>query len=150
MKKYSFEAVILQHENMDAGYIEFPCSVQQEFGVRGRVKVLARFDGYQYRGSLVKMGGDCHILGITKEIRKVIGKSFGDLVKVEIEQDNTERSLEIPKDLTERLDVSGLLENFRKLSFTHQKEYVTWLESAKKQETREKRKEKIIVLLEKN
>lgn len=34
-----------------------------------RVKIKATFDGYEYRGSIVRMGTPCYILGITKEKR---------------------------------------------------------------------------------
>jgi hypothetical protein len=51
---------------MDAAFIDFPCDVEAEFGVRERARVGASFDGVEYRGSLARMGGICHILGITK------------------------------------------------------------------------------------
>lgn len=36
---------------------------------------------------------------------------------------------------------------FKKLSYTHQKEYIRWIEDAKKQETRDQRKEKMMRML---
>ncbi len=84
-KTYSFKAVILKNPDMDAAYIEFPYDVRKEFG-KGRVKVHALFDSYPYEGSLVRMGTDCHIIGIRKDIRKVIGKTFGDTITVEIRE----------------------------------------------------------------
>lgn len=83
---YSFTAPIIAAPDMDAAYIEFPFDAKAEFG-RGRVPVLATFDGVPYRGSLVKMGTDCHIIGIRKDIRKVINKQPGDLIQVTIRQD---------------------------------------------------------------
>jgi hypothetical protein len=35
-----------------------------------------------YDGQIVNMGTPCHIIGIRKDIRKQIGKSFGDTVHV--------------------------------------------------------------------
>jgi hypothetical protein len=35
-----------------------------------------------YDGQMVKMGTPCYIIGIRKDIRKQIGKSFGDNVHV--------------------------------------------------------------------
>ena len=69
-KKYEFDALIRSNDKGNAGYIDFPFDVSKEFGGKGRVKIKALIDGCLYRGSLVKMGGDCHWLGITQQIRK--------------------------------------------------------------------------------
>jgi hypothetical protein len=68
VKKFEFDAVMQKHEGLDAGYIEFPYSVAAEFGTKGQVKVKAYFNGFPYRGSLVKMGHICHLIGVTKEV----------------------------------------------------------------------------------
>jgi len=47
---------------MDAAYIEFPYDVYKEFGKRGQVEVKASFDGFEYRGSLVRMGMQSHCI----------------------------------------------------------------------------------------
>ena len=89
IRKYTFEAQIIQSEGLDAAYIIFPYDIKKEFG-RGRVSVQASFDGITYKGSIVNMGvkdevgNICYVLGITKEIRRKIGKTFGDMVHVEI------------------------------------------------------------------
>lgn len=76
-----FDAVILQNEDMDAAYVEVPYDIKALFG-KGRLTVNATFDGVPYRGQVVKMSTPCFIIGVTKEIRKKIGKSFGDTVRV--------------------------------------------------------------------
>ena len=76
-----FDAVILRNENMDAAYVEVPFDIKAMFG-KGRLLVHATFDGVPYDGQIVKMGTPCYIIGIRKDIRKQIGKSFGDLVHV--------------------------------------------------------------------
>lgn len=80
-----FDAKIIQNENMDAAYVEVPYDIKALFG-KGRILVNATFDGVPYKGQVVKMGTPCHIIGITKCIRKQIGKAFGDSVHVTIEQ----------------------------------------------------------------
>lgn len=84
-KIYEFEAEIKKVPDIDGAYIEFPYDVRQEFG-KGRVKVLASFDGELYEGSLVRMKTPCHIIGIRKEIRAKIGKQPGDTIKVTIRE----------------------------------------------------------------
>lgn len=91
LKSYEFDAIIHQNDNMDAAYIIFPYDIRKEFG-KGRVKVHATFDGTDYDGSIVNMGlkdeqgNICYIIGVTKAIRKSIGKSFGDDIHVVVTQ----------------------------------------------------------------
>lgn len=147
--KYSFKATILQSGNINAAYVEFPFSVQELFGKKGQVKIKAVFDGkVEYRGSLAKMKSDCHILGLTQEIRKKLGKSFGDEVEVELWEDLEERKVSIPEDVHQLFNSNQEAQQiFEKLSYTHQKEYIRWIEDAKKQETRDQRKEKMMRML---
>ena len=84
-KKYEFEAEIKKVPDIDGAYIEIPFDVKAEFG-KGRVPVLATFDGEPYEGSLVRMKTPCHIIGIRKDIRGKIGKQPGDMIKVTIEE----------------------------------------------------------------
>ena len=84
-KVYQFEAQIKKVPDIDGAYIEFPYDVKAEFG-KGRVKVHATFDGEPYDGSLVRMQTPCHIIGITKDIRKKIDKQPGDIVAVSIKE----------------------------------------------------------------
>lgn len=81
----TFDAIIIQNEDMDAAYVEVPYDIKALYG-KGRLLVNATFDGVPYRGQVVKMGTPCYIIGITKAIRKAIGKNFGDTVKVTIEE----------------------------------------------------------------
>lgn len=80
-----FDAVIIQNEDMDAGYVEVPYDIKELFG-KGRLLVNATFDGVPYRGQVVKMGTPCYIIGITKQIRKQIHKTFGDSVSVTLQE----------------------------------------------------------------
>lgn len=89
MKEYRFSAVLEQNGDMDAAYVVFPFDIRTEFG-KGRIRVHAEFDGAPYDGSIVNMGvrdacGDIrYIIGVTKAIRKAIGKTFGDMIDVVI------------------------------------------------------------------
>lgn len=83
--KLEFTAIIIQNESMDAAYVEVPYDIKALFGT-GRLLVNATFDGEPYRGQVVRMGTPCYIIGVTKAIRKKIGKSFGDEVFVTLEE----------------------------------------------------------------
>jgi bifunctional DNA-binding transcriptional regulator/antitoxin component of YhaV-PrlF toxin-antitoxin module len=148
MKTYKFKAEIKKHPKVNAAFIEFPYSVEEEFGTKGQVKVRVEFDGYEYRGSLAKMGHHCHCVGITQEIRKAIGKEPGDIIQVVLTKDESPRIVEVPEDLAALLNnTPEAKKHFDDLSYTHKKEYVEWIVSAKKAETRENRLKKTIEML---
>jgi len=151
MKIYEFDAVIQKHQGLDAAFVEFPYDAEQEFGTKGQVKVFATFDGYEYRGSLAKMGHPCHRLGLTKQVRAAIGKQPGDTVHIVLNKDEEPRVVEIPGDFGKLLDQNPSVKAyFEGLSYTHQKEYVRWINEAKKAETRERRLQKAIEMLQEN
>ena len=81
MTYLEFDAVIMQNEGMDTAYVEVPFDIKALFG-KGRLLVHATFDGVSYDGQIVKMGTPCYIIGVRKDIRKQMGKSFGDTVNV--------------------------------------------------------------------
>jgi hypothetical protein len=120
--------------------------VQEVFGSK-RVKVKATFDGVEYRGSVVNMGG-CYMLGLTQEMRSKIGKGFGDEVLVTLEKDVEERIMEIPEDFAAAMNRDeAAVSTYKSLSYTAQKEYVTWITSAKREVTRAERIIKAVTLL---
>lgn len=138
IKSIRFSAFIHQHESMNAAYIEFPFSVMEVFGKKGHVKVKALFDHTAtYRGSLANMGSGCHILIVTQEIRALINKSFGETVEVEIVEDVEPRLVTVPDDVKNAfIEMPDAALIFEKLSYSHKREYIMWIDSAKKSETR--------------
>ena len=104
------------------------------------MKIWATFDGYEYPGSLAKMGHHCHILGITKKIRNEIKKQPGDTVHLVLKKDDQPRIIEIPEDFKREMEKDEEVNIFfETLSYTNQKRYVKWITSAKKSETRNRR-----------
>src|SRR5690242_9696650 len=100
-EKQTFTATI-QNAGGGGAYVEVPFDVEEAFGSK-RPKVKALIEGIPYRTTLMRMGSECHILGILKETREQIGKTFGDEVTVSIEPDTDPRLIEIPKDLMKEL-----------------------------------------------
>jgi len=145
-QKYQFRAVI---ENAGDGgaYVFVPLEIENTFGQK-RLKIKATIDGEPYRGTLVRMGGPQHILLVLKEIRERIGKSFGDEVSVEFEEDLEPRKVDVPPDLQQALDGEPeAYAYFDHLSYSHQKEYIRWITDAKRDQTRQKRIQQTIDML---
>jgi|SRR5271167_4393852 len=148
MKKYKFKAKI---EAGDGGgaYVLFPYDTEKEFATKGRVPVRATFDGVPYTGSLIKYGNPQYMLCVLKAIREQTGKAPGDTVEVVVWKDEEARALDVPARFAELMKKEGLLPFFEKLSYTHRKEYCRWITEVKKEETRSKRLQKAIHMLEK-
>jgi uncharacterized protein YdeI (YjbR/CyaY-like superfamily) len=67
---------------------------------------------------------------------------------VEITLDTAPREVEVPQDLREALATDPAARKvFDGLPFTHRKEYVRWIEEAKKPETRQNRLAKTLAKL---
>ncbi|EPY2307507.1 YdeI/OmpD-associated family protein [Clostridium sporogenes] len=148
MKTYTFEAEIKKIEGKDATYIEIPFDVEKEFAAK-RVKVLVKFENEQYRGSIVNMGLSCYIIGVTKNIRNKINKTYGDIIKVELQKDDEERIVIVPEEFKVSLSHNKVANDFyESLSYSQKRKYIQWITSAKKEETKVKRMEEAIVKLE--
>ncbi|HEY3295447.1 MAG TPA: YdeI/OmpD-associated family protein [bacterium] len=129
-------------------WVEVPAKIMDIYATKGRVPVNALIDGVPYRGSLANMGGGCHQLGVLKAIREKIGKGEGDVVHVILERDTAERSVEAPEDFQKALNKNKAAKAvFEKFAYSHKKEYVRWIEEAKKAETRAARIEKAVGMI---
>ncbi|WP_394993172.1 YdeI/OmpD-associated family protein [Emticicia sp.] len=144
--KIEYEAIILKNEEHSAVYCEIPFNVFENFGKK-RLKIRATFDEVEYRGLLTPMGGE-YGLFMNKAIREKVGKTFGEIVHISIEEDTEPRTVEIPDDLLLAMLESDVKPFFDSLSFTHQKEYLQWILDAKKEKTRQNRLIKAIEMMQ--
>lgn len=142
---HAFTAPIVASDRGGA-FVTVPFDVEAAFGSK-RPKVRATFDGVDYRGSLVRMGGPEHILLIRKDVRAAIGKGPGDAVDVTIALDTAPRTVDVPPDLADALAEAGLRDTFDALSYTHRKEHAQAVEGAKREATRERRIRKTVEAL---
>lgn len=148
MTKKTFTASI-QNAGGGGAFVEVPFDVEKEFGSK-RPRVKAMIEGVPYRGILTRMGTDYHMLIVLKEIREKIGKTFGEEVTITVEPDTEPRVVEIPAELKKAFKTEKEAKNFfDKLSYTHQREYVMWINEAKREETRQNRIVKAIQMLKK-
>lgn len=145
-ERHTFRAVI-EEAGGGGAFVTVPFNVERAFGKK-RVPVNATIDGEPYQGSLVRMGGPCHMLIVLKEIREKIGKGAGDEVQVTVEEDTAPRTVEVPTDLREALRSDPVAEAaFARLSYTHRREYARWIEEAKREQTRRDRVARALEML---
>jgi hypothetical protein len=142
-RDFTFQAMI-EDAGGGGAFVTVPFDVEATFGKK-RIKVRSWIDGEFYRGSLVRMRGPQHILGIRKEIRLKIGKQIGDTVEIKFEEDTEPRVVKLSADIEEIINRNPDIKNtFHSLSYTHQREYMEWIEDAKREETRKKRMNQMV------
>jgi len=128
-------------------YLQIPFNVPEVFGRKGQVPVRATINGYTFRNSLMPRAG-VHILGVGKDVLASAAATPGDTVQVELAFDDAPRTINIPADIEAALaKVPAQQQSFAALSYSHKKEYVDWIESAKRPETRQNRIEKMAEML---
>ena len=112
-----------------------------------RPPVCVTINGYTYRTTVSPMSG-CFLIPVSAERRENAGVKAGEEIDVGIELDTEPRTVEIPADLAKALKSDPKAAGrFEKLSYTHRKEHVLALESAKTPETRKRRLEKTLAAL---
>lgn len=144
MAPQRFEGLLERHG--PGTVVVVPFDLKQAFG-SGRPPVRATVNGYTFRTTLFRMGGRA-LLGLNREVREGAGVEAGETVRVELELDEEPRIIEPPPDLAAALERHAAVRaTFEGLSYTHKKEYVRWIEEAKRVETRRRRLDKTIELL---
>jgi hypothetical protein len=148
MPSKKFETVLVKDDETSGCFIELPFDPKDAFGkVRAPVKVT--INGYMFRSTVFSMGG-CFMVPFNKVNRDGAGVAAGDKVTVSIELDKELRAVAIPDDLAAALKKSKKgTAAWEKMSYTHRREYVQSIESAKRPETRARRIAKTIDMLEK-
>jgi uncharacterized protein YdeI (YjbR/CyaY-like superfamily) len=82
------------------------------------------------------------MIPLSAEHRAHAGVAAGDEVEVHIESDTAARDVTLPSDLAEALREDGPAQSFfESLAYTHRKEWIRWIEEAKKPDTRANRVE---------
>jgi Bacteriocin-protection, YdeI or OmpD-Associated/Domain of unknown function (DUF1905) len=134
----------LKLEGKTATYIEVPIDVPAVFG-RERAPARGTVNGAPLRSTIAKYS-DTYFLPVNREVREDAGAAAGDTVEVELELDTKPRTVRVPKDLASALDDRARA-SFDRMSYTHRKEYVVWIEEAKHDETRRRRIARAVELI---
>jgi uncharacterized protein YdeI (YjbR/CyaY-like superfamily) len=84
--------------------------------------------------------GGVGYIGVNREVKAATGVDAGDRVDVTMELVKEPRRVTLPADLRAALAADPTAKcAFAKLSYTHKREYVEWVEEAKRPETRARR-----------
>jgi hypothetical protein len=117
--------------------LQVPDDVVAALGAGKRPPVTVTVGGYRYRTTVAVMGG-AYWVPLAAEHREAAGVAAGQDVDVRVELDTAPREVPLPADLDAALDETARAA-FTGLAPSHRKEWVRWVEEAKKPETRANR-----------
>ena len=101
-------------------------------------------NGFTYH-TTVAAYGDIFMMPLSQERREAAGVKAGNTLEITLELDTEPRVVEMPADLADALAAApGAREAFDRSSYSARKEFACQVESAKAQETRERRIAKIV------
>jgi hypothetical protein len=114
--------------------IQVPDDVVEALGAGKRPPVVVTVGGHTYRTTVAPMGG-AYWIPLAAEHREAAGVRAGEEVTVSLEGDPAPREVALPDDLAAAMDDQAR-SAFDRLAVSHRKEWVRWVEEAKKAETR--------------
>jgi hypothetical protein len=115
-----------------------PFDLTEAFG-RARPPVKITIRGHTWRTTPGVYDGIGYV-GVNRDAKAATGVDAGDRVRVAMALDTEPRTVRVPSDLADALSQDAAVEAaFSRLSFTHRREFVEWVEEAKRSETRRRR-----------
>jgi Bacteriocin-protection, YdeI or OmpD-Associated/Domain of unknown function (DUF1905) len=127
--------------------IQVPDDVVSALAAGKRPAVQVTVGGHTYRTTIASMGGR-FLVPLSSENRTAAGVAAGDEVEVDVALDTAPREIMVPADLARALTEDDRAQRaFDGLAYTHRKEWVRWIEEAKKAETRSSRVAKAVSAL---
>ncbi len=116
-----------------------PDGVVEALGGGRRPAVRVTVGGHSYPSTVAVRDGR-FLVPLSAENRAAAGVAAGDTVEVDLALDSTPRLVEPPADLAEALTADEAARtSFDALAASHRKEWVRWVEDAKRAETRANR-----------
>lgn len=135
-----FEAVLEADPHTGELFVVVPFAVAEVYGTPDELLVQTALDGFPYRGELRPLGEGYHGLTIPRPVRRAVGKTVGDVLRVQLSRDLAERVVTMPEDLAAALaENAAALAFFKKLAQPEQRAYVRYLKGAKTPERRAQR-----------
>ena len=128
--------------------VDVPKEISSGLGNERYIFVKGNIQGHTFESTLMPRGNKRYKLFIKSGVIKTAGLEESSVVNVVIEKDTSSREKPIPIDLEDALlSQTGSLERFNSFSVSHKREFLKWLEEAKRPETRLKRIERILEMI---
>jgi hypothetical protein len=147
VKKLKFKTKLVGQEGSSVAAVNAPFDVKEVFGTIARVPVRGTINGFPFRSSLMPMGG-CHYMAVNRSMREGASCKAGDVVSVVMERDTAPRVVAVPAVLKKALAESKTAQaNWKRYSYSNQKEMALAITGAKQEETRARRLARIMEIV---
>lgn len=121
-------------------FLSLPMEASARLPSRGLASVDGRFAGVPFAATLQPDGQGGHWLRVERALRDAAGVDVGDRVALEIAPASREPEPRVPSDLADALAVATAARvQWSKLTPVARRDFIQWLETAKKAETRTRR-----------
>jgi len=141
MTSKTFKTTIVR--NGSICFIPLTFDPKDVFG-KTRAPVKVTLNGFTYRSTIAAMGGP-PCIPLRKSNREAAGLEGGETLEVRLDLDAEKRIVKPPADFVKAMKASGSAwDRWPMLSYSHQREHVDAIESAKQAETRMRRIQKAI------
>lgn len=125
--------------------VNLPAEVGRALSKKGLAPVRCRVNNVEFRSSISPTGQGTHYLVLNQQVRTAANLQAGDEILLRVELDTEPRVVEIPGDVQAALQANPQAKaRLEKMSYTHIKEYVDHIQSAKTPETRARRIQKML------
>ena len=134
MTKFEFEALLVRPDGVGTWtYLDIPLEIAEKLRGKGQIKVAGTVNGHPFQTSARPHGDGTHYIVVNKSIRDAIQVTPGDVVHVAMAQDTAPRTVAVPTDFAKAMAGNEkITKSFDSLSYSRKKEFVDWVESAKK------------------
>jgi hypothetical protein len=143
--KIRFQATLRRPGGKDKGapwsFLNLPKDASEQLPSRSMQSVDGTFNGVPFFATLEPDGLGGHWLRVKPELREVAGVQIGDVVELEVAPVKEEPEPEVPADLQEALAaaVPKARETWSAITALARRDWIFWIVSGKKAETRLKR-----------
>lgn len=122
-------------------FLRLPLQASSKLPTRSMCSVEGTFNGRVFQTTLLPDGAGGHWMKVDKKLRQEAGARVGDVVKLEIAPAAVEPEPEIPADVKRALAAAGpkVREVWADITPIARRDWLHWITSGKKAETRVKR-----------
>ena len=151
MKGITFEAKLSRPiEDGDWTFLRLPKEASDQLPSRGAVSVDGEMNGFTFQAALQPDGEGGHWLKVEPTLGERAKIQAGDTVRMEISPATVEPEPEVPEDLQEALSATpAAFAVWTAITPVARRDWIQWMTSGKKAETRTLRVEKMMDMLAK-
>jgi hypothetical protein len=141
----SFKASLHRPSGADKGapwtFLNLPQDASDKLPSRGMVSVDGSFNGFPFQATLTPDGQGGHWLKVDQKLQEATGVKAGDVIELEIAPVTQEPEPEVPEDVQKALEsaVPKAKETWAAITPVARRDWIFWIVSGKKAETRVKR-----------